>query len=111
LRQQKYIIFISETKQETSQYKGVSWHKENGQWRAILTLKRNIQKYGGYFKDELDAAKRVNQLCEELEIPLRNPSIASNFKIHFCLTIFEQNDIIEHGYFKIRETCRFFMFF
>ena len=33
------------------------------------------QKYGGLFYDELDAAKRVNQLCKELEIPLQNPGI------------------------------------
>merc|ERR1712034_14759 len=32
--------------------------------------------YGGYFENELDAAKRVNQLCEELEIPLQNPEIS-----------------------------------
>jgi hypothetical protein len=29
------------------------------------------------FKDELDAAKRVNQLCEELGIPLQNPTISA----------------------------------
>ena len=28
------------------------------------------------FKDELDAGKRVNQLCKELEIPLKNPEIS-----------------------------------
>jgi hypothetical protein len=33
------------------------------------------QKWGGYFNDELDAAKRLNQLCEELEISLQNPGI------------------------------------
>jgi len=35
------------------------------------------QTYGGVFTDELDAAKRANQLCEELEIPLQNPKIST----------------------------------
>ena len=34
------------------------------------------QKYGGIFKDELDAGKRVNQLCEELGISQQNPTIS-----------------------------------
>jgi hypothetical protein len=29
------------------------------------------------FKDELDAAKAVNQLCETLGIPLKNPEISA----------------------------------
>ena len=33
------------------------------------------QKYGGRFNDELDAAKKVNQLCEEFGIPQKNPTI------------------------------------
>ena len=32
-------------------------------------------KYGGYFYDELDAGKKVNQLCEELGLPPQNPGI------------------------------------
>merc|ERR1712034_245193 len=34
-------------------------------------------KYGGSFSDEVDAAKRVNQLCEELGIPEKNPGIGT----------------------------------
>ena len=33
-------------------------------------------KLGGHFEDELDAAKRVNQLCKELGISLQNPEIS-----------------------------------
>jgi len=58
---------------KTSQFKGVYWHKENKRWCVIITVKGHKQKYGGMFKDELDAAKRVNQICEELSIPLQNP--------------------------------------
>jgi hypothetical protein len=63
-------------KERTSKYKGVYWHKQSRQWCAHL---KNGQKqtYGGFmFKDELDAAKRMNQLCDELKIPRQNPQIS-----------------------------------
>jgi hypothetical protein len=66
-----------EKKEKTSQYKGVSWHKESGKWYVVIYLKGQKPIYGGYFKDELDAAKRMNQLCEELGIPLQNPEISA----------------------------------
>merc|ERR1712096_3148 len=51
--------------------------KEKRKWRARIYPKGQTQKFGGYFKDELDAAKRVNQLCEKLEIPPKNPGISA----------------------------------
>ena len=66
-----------EAKEKSSQYKGVSWHKPSGKWHVELRLKDGNRKYGGGFSDELDAAKRVNQLCVELEIPERNPRIGT----------------------------------
>ena len=65
-------------KEMTSQYFGVSWSKETAKWRVQLSIKGEKPKEGGYFKDELDAAKRVNQLCAEFGIPLRNPTINMN---------------------------------
>jgi len=62
-------------KEKTSQYKGVHWHKKSDKWYAHLLLRTGKQKFGGTFKDELDAAKRVNQLCKEMELPLQNPGI------------------------------------
>jgi len=62
-------------KQKLSQYKGVSWNEKSAKWYAIVHLKDNMQKFGGTFEHEMDAAKRVNQLCEEMEIPLQNPGI------------------------------------
>ena len=56
-------------------YKGVYWNRECGKWYAKVCLKGGKQKYGGMFKDELDAVKRVNQVCEELGIPPQNPAI------------------------------------
>jgi len=61
--------------EKTSQYKGVYWNHQSGKWYAYLNLKGRKQKYGGTFKNELDAAKRVNQLCEEMKILPKNPEI------------------------------------
>merc|ERR1712034_228001 len=63
-------------KEKTSQCKGIYWHREREQWCVQLKLKGENSKYGGIFKDELDAAKRLNQLCEEFGIPLQNPEIS-----------------------------------
>jgi len=63
-------------KEKTSQYKGVSWHKCTKKWHVQICVKGGKKKYGELFKDELDAGKRVNQLCEELGIPPQNPSIS-----------------------------------
>jgi len=64
-------------KEKTSKYKGVTWHKDSRKWYVQLRLKQGKSKYGGIFTDELDAAKRMNQLCEEMEIPLQNPEISA----------------------------------
>jgi hypothetical protein len=60
-----------------SNYKGVSWHEQAGKWCVLISLKKQKQKYGGLFKDELDAAKRVNQICVEMGIPSKNPEISA----------------------------------
>jgi hypothetical protein len=33
------------------------------------------------FKDEVDAAKRMNQLCEEFGISLQNPDINQKYQV------------------------------
>jgi len=62
-------------KEKKSQFNGVCWSKQRGKWRAQLYSKDGSKKYGGYFSDEYDAAKRINQLCEEFGIPITNPEI------------------------------------
>ena len=69
-----------EQKEKTSQYKGVCWHKINKKWVVIFDLKEQLPKYGGCFNDELDAAKRVNELCKELGIPEKNPGIGTLYQ-------------------------------
>jgi len=65
-----------ERNQKQSQYKGVSWHKASRKWRVQFQLKGQKQKHGRLFTEELDAAKRVNQICEECGIPPKNPGIS-----------------------------------
>merc|ERR1712034_41281 len=64
-------------KEKTSQYKGVAWNRDRKKWYVLMYLKGEKLKYGGTFCDELDAAKRVNQICEELGIPQQNPTISA----------------------------------
>jgi len=49
------------------------WHAQRKVWRVKLCIKGRTV-IGGSFNHELDAAKRVNQLCEELGIPAQNPA-------------------------------------
>ena len=60
------------------------------------------------FKDELDAAKRVNQLCEEQGIPLQNPEISAIpneqyqvTKNYFCLMALWEKIFIFSNFSKI----------
>ena len=86
-------MFVCEKKEKTSQYKGVYWHKQIRRWYVLIHLKGKKRKYGGCFSDELDAAKRVNQLCEELEIPLQNPTISTIPNQQYQVT---KNSILSH---------------
>jgi len=65
-------ILNQQKHEKTSQHKGVFWHKQLGKWYALIYPKGQKRKYGGTFSNELNAAKKVNELCEELGIPLRN---------------------------------------
>ena len=55
----------------------MSWKKEIRKWRAQIYLQGGKTKNGGYFEDELDAAKRINQLCEEFGISHKNFGIGT----------------------------------
>jgi hypothetical protein len=59
----KNADFECESKAKKSQYKGVHLIK-GGKWYARLCLNARDHGYGGVFNEEVDAAKRVNQLCE-----------------------------------------------
>jgi len=61
----------------TSHYKGVYWHKGSKKWCVQYNSPKGSKHHGGTFKNEQDAAKRVNQLCEEMRIPHKNPGISA----------------------------------
>merc|ERR1712034_64745 len=65
----------AEKREKTSQFKGVHWHKVKKKW-FVQVLTKDGRKFGGIFDDELDAAKRVNLLCEEHGITAKNPEIS-----------------------------------
>ena len=70
------LIHTCERNEKQSQYKGVSWHKASRKWRVQFQLKGQKQKHIRLFTEELDAAKRVNQICGEWGIPPKNPGIS-----------------------------------
>jgi len=57
-----------------SKYSGVSWHKATKKWIARIS-KDGKQFCGGYFDDEIDAAKAANKLYEKYRILPKNPNI------------------------------------
>ena len=48
----------------TSGYKGVSWSKKSGKWRAELKVE-GVLKYLGLYENKLDAAKAYNDAIDE----------------------------------------------
>lgn len=46
-------------------YKCVFWRKDQEVWKAEISHQGKTV-FGGHFKNELDAARRVNQLCEKI---------------------------------------------
>ena len=55
----------------------MTWHKQVKKWCVQVAVKGEKTQRGGYFIDELDAGKRVNQLCEEFGIPPQNSTISA----------------------------------
>ena len=96
---------VCEKKKKTSQYKGVYWHRKNRKWTVRICPKGQKQKYGGMFEDELDAAKKVNQLCEEFGIPAQNSETSAMPNQQYQVTIIENLFCLNYEIFS------FFNFF
>ena len=71
----------------------MTWHKQRKKWYVRICIKGEEPKYGGIFKDELEAAKRMNQLCEEFGIPPQNPAISAIPNHQYQVT----ENILFHG--------------
>jgi len=83
---------IPQKEEKISHYKGVTWHKKSRKWYVSVYHKGHKRKYGGMFNEELDAAKRVNQICEELNITPQNPNIQQSSTDDELLTSEEKED-------------------
>jgi len=62
-------IFFPQKKEIATQ---VYWNKKKQKCQSQLRFSEGKLKYGENFNDELYAAKRWNQLCEEMEISSQN---------------------------------------
>jgi len=69
-----FLCIIIKPIYSTSKYIGVSSEKENNTWRVVIYVGKEA-KFGGRFDNELDAAKRVNQMCDEFKLERKNPEV------------------------------------
>jgi hypothetical protein len=94
-------VFACEKNEKTSQYKAVCWNRNIGKWYVLIHAKGQKPKYGGMFKDELDAAKGANQLCEVMGIALKNPEISAIPNQQYQVT--NKINVFFHGVVKKSE--------
>jgi len=60
------VIKMFSTKKRSSQYPGVSWHKQNNYWTARIKVGK-VYKHLGVFQDELEAAKAYQDIKSQIE--------------------------------------------
>jgi hypothetical protein len=103
------LAVACEKKEKTSQYKGVYWRGKRGKWCVQLRLKKQKPICGGHFKDEMDAAKRANQLCKELGIPLQNPEMSAipNQKYQVTKKFILSHRVVRIFFFNFFQICLF----
>ena len=63
---------LFENTQSTSKY-DITWNEQRKLWQVQFDF--NGKKSKSYFKNELDATKRIFQLCTKMGISPRNPEI------------------------------------
>ena len=72
--------FFIKKSSPSSPYTGVSWNTRDRRWYGqIKHLGESI--YCGCSFDEKEAAKKVNEKCRQLGIPLKNPNLDNEFHI------------------------------
>jgi hypothetical protein len=59
---QQNLMNRGANKNNTSSFKGVTWHKRASKWMAQLMFNRE-HKHGGLFDDPIEAAKAYNKLA------------------------------------------------
>ena len=58
------VTFGTLKKETSSKYPGVSWHKNNKKWRALINIKNKL-KFLGYFPSEIEAAEAYQKALEQ----------------------------------------------
>ena len=81
-----------EVTQSTSNYEGVSWNEKRKLWQSKFHFNGKTSK--SYFENELDAAKRINQLCENMKILLKNPELPEMSNQQVTLLFLNQSNFI-----------------
>jgi hypothetical protein len=66
-------LFCEGNQSAKSKYNGVFWNKRWQKWETALHLTSGKRKFCGYFDNEIEAAKKLNILCDEYCLPHKNP--------------------------------------
>ena len=72
MNKMRHFLNVFKQRKSTSIYKGVSWVEQRQKWKASIHLPGNKFEYGGLFDDELKAAQKVNEMCDQFQIEKKN---------------------------------------
>ena len=70
------VFFKRRTWRHSFQFDGVTYHYDVEKWRASLYHNGN-EKIGGDFATEIEAARRVNDMCKRAGIDVSNPQLVT----------------------------------
>lgn len=62
---------------KSSRFKGVSWHSQNKNWRAVIMSNRHLQHIGS-FKSEIEAAKAYDAAATRIFGDFAHTNFATN---------------------------------
>ncbi|CAE8613985.1 unnamed protein product [Polarella glacialis] len=100
--------FEALSQQKSSIYKGVSWNRSTGNWRAFMKL-AGVSKHIGYFHSEVEAATAFD-LAFRKSLPCRSFLLQTvnflNDEDYFFEDSWQQEPIPEHRWSRFRGVSR-----